>query len=367
MKWWRITLLACVLAVAAGVVSGRALWPRTERVAPATATTPSLHVPNARLNFGEVWESDHFEWILPVHNRGTTSVAVTGIAGSCQCTTVEPQQFTLAAGQTINVRVAIDLRDKAKSKPEAGSRPFSVVLTPLIKIEPGEKRTPTEWTIAGRVRPVIHSPKEVYLGSHSDLRPNLFPSSIVVESFVPLQALNATIDHPSVEFAVIKDSAVPNRYRIDLRAKPEAAFALGEFASVLTLQPIASDSGVLPTNRILLTGRILADVQADPPEILLPTRPVGDVVHDVVTLRSLTGSPFQIEGFRATGMGIAIEPSGEGNTFRVKLDLQSIGAHRGSVAFDVRTKDRVYQQVVQVYGNAVAATPQSTIGKDLRK
>jgi hypothetical protein len=312
-----------------------------------------LSVPAEKLDFAEVWETDRFAWTLPVENCGSERVAVTGVVGSCQCLTVEPQQFALDPGGRIDLRLALDLRPRSGEKAESGVRPFSVVLMPIIKPEPGRVWRSPEWKVSGRVRRVLDAPDEVWLGTHSEFAPALLPRSVTVVPKVPVRSLRATVDRSDIVADVSADRERPDRFVVELTAKDGGSYGPGDISWSVTLHSVAADGTELPPKTIRLTGRIVPDVRSEPLEVLFPARTVGDVVEEVVSLRSLTGTPFRIERMTTEGAGVSVEPMGEGAGYHVRLRLDSAGEHRGVVTFTVEARDRVYRVAVPVVGTAL--------------
>jgi hypothetical protein len=348
-----VLLLCAAMLSAAAVGANRFLWPtRSAAVAPG----PQVAVVVERTHFGEVSESDRFEWTVPVENREPEAVAVTGIAGSCECMAVEPQQFTLEPGGRIDLRLTLDLRPRPEKRVEADVWPFEVVLMPLFKPEPGKVRRSPEWKVSGRVRRVLDVPDEVSLGTHSEFAPALLPRSLVVIPKVPVRSLRAEVDRPDVAADVRSDPDRPDRFVVELTAKESWSLGLGDVAWGVTLHPLAADGTELPPKTIRLTGRVVPDVRAEPPEVLYPARAVGDVVEEVVSLRSLTGTPFRVERVTAEGVGLGVEPVGDGADYRMRLQLDSPGEHRGVVTFAVEARDRVYQVAVPVVGTALGVS-----------
>jgi hypothetical protein len=77
----------CVALVAAAAWAGRAvgLWKSVS----GKAVEPLLAVAADRLDFGEVWETDAFTWVLPIENRQGHDVEIQDFATSCTCLAVE--------------------------------------------------------------------------------------------------------------------------------------------------------------------------------------------------------------------------------------------------------------------------------------
>lgn len=351
-----LLLILGVPATAGAVVAGtlaHQLIRSQERIRQVSPSIPTLNVPTEKLNFAEAWETDRFEWTLPVENCGPERVVVTGVAGSCQCLTVEPQQFTLDAGGRVDLRLTLDLRPRPGETAEADVRPFSVVLMPIIKAVPGKVWKSPEWKLSGRVRRALDVPDEVPLGTHSEFAPALLPRSVVVVPKVPIQSLRAVVDRSDIAADVTADRDQPDRFIVELTAKDGVSFGPGDAAWAVTLHPVAAEGIELPPKTIRFTGRVVPDVRAEPPEVLYPARAVGDVVEEVVSLRSLTDTPFGIESVTAEGAGVSVEPTGEGAGYRVRLRLDSAGEHRGVVTFAVEARGWVYRLAVPVVGTAL--------------
>jgi hypothetical protein len=59
-----------------------------------------LKVAPKQLDFGDVWMRDRFEWPITFANETRSPVVVDTIRTSCSCTTVRPNRFVVATGQT---------------------------------------------------------------------------------------------------------------------------------------------------------------------------------------------------------------------------------------------------------------------------
>lgn len=77
---------------------------------PDNATGPALVVAEGHLDFGEALDQSAFRWVLPIENRGTADVNITGFGKSCSCAEVTPKALVIPAGETREVTLSLDLR-----------------------------------------------------------------------------------------------------------------------------------------------------------------------------------------------------------------------------------------------------------------
>jgi hypothetical protein len=350
VKQLLLILAVVLLAAGTGIGTGRVLRDRSDT--PVRPAEPSLHIPAECLDFGEVWETERFEWMIPVENRGSEPVAVGGVAGSCECVAVEPQQFTLGPGERTALRLTLDLRDKPEGKLGANLRPFHVFLVPIIQSEPGRAQRSPEWRVSGQVRPVLVAPRVVSLGAYSELAQPLGPWAFRVEQQVPLRELWAATDQPGWKASVRGVSGVGDRV-VEVTPPERMRFERGDIRAAVTLRPVAADGTELPSTSVGLMVRVLADIQAEPSEILAAARSVNETFEETVFLRSLTGTPFRVEAATAEGDGLSVEAGPAEARFQVRQRLTRTGQTRGMVRFTVATGGRTEQVTVPVVGLAV--------------
>lgn len=138
----RPTLLVIVLAVAAAGFWVGARVMRSESPDLATAEpVPRLVVADADLHFGEPWAQRGFQWTLPVRNVSAFDVEVLEWEPSCgACTNVAPPSLVVAAGETRDVTVTLDLTKRRAVEGDAASYPFAVALRPIVKLREGGGR-----------------------------------------------------------------------------------------------------------------------------------------------------------------------------------------------------------------------------------
>src|SRR5687768_11802388 len=143
----RATLLLVIVVAAVGL--GR--WVRTSPGGPAAPPRdPLLSAATDRLDFGETWEDQRFEWVVPVTNRSPGVVRVEKVRTSCGCVVAEPRSFTVPAGATHPLRLTLDLTPKPNERPTR-ARGFSVEVGLVARAEGGEPAH-EGFTLRGRVR-----------------------------------------------------------------------------------------------------------------------------------------------------------------------------------------------------------------------
>ena len=72
-------------------------WRRSDRASRAVQDV-GLTVQDEALDFGEVWEQESFEWVVPIRNVTGGDIRVLDIKTSCGCGSVDPKQFVVPAG-----------------------------------------------------------------------------------------------------------------------------------------------------------------------------------------------------------------------------------------------------------------------------
>lgn len=118
----RVTLLILVLIISS--IAGREAA-RYFRAAPATNKAekqpPDLFVSAQDCHFGEQWESDAFEWTLPVKNLTGEPIRIERFHTSCKCLIANTEGMEIPAGGTAQIRLSLDFRSfDVASRPADG-------------------------------------------------------------------------------------------------------------------------------------------------------------------------------------------------------------------------------------------------------
>ena len=126
-----------------------------------------LSIPSHALTFDTAIAQSHFEWTLPISNKGDETVRVLEFETSCGCTKVEPTSCELQPGETRSVNVTLDLTFVKIEQGSLAEVPFDVTIVPRIQVNQQEVRG-VGWRLEGRVRPLIVTTPRVMTFGGSD-------------------------------------------------------------------------------------------------------------------------------------------------------------------------------------------------------
>lgn len=347
--WWpRLAALviappACYLAYLAGI----ALGPSRSSPVP-THVAIGLEVSSTDLDLGEVWETDRLVKRLPIRNRGSESVRVATLTSGCSCVSPESASVVIAPGSTGELDITLDLRNTcASARP---GEPRDVRLPLALAVDPSSASFNTALEFRGRVKPVVVGvPRAVDFGRTPVVgQPEARAAS--VRACVDLASLGVTTDHPAV-VAEIKPGAQPREW--DLAIRRATGLPPGRYSATVEIKPVLVSGGALPPVRVPVAFDLLADVQPDSPTLSLEPCAVGSVAEGRVTLNSLSGRPFRIEGWTTDPAShlevIPGEPVGVARSFTVRNRVVSSGESVGRVTFTGQDADaRPVREVVEV-------------------
>lgn len=332
-----LVVFAAAVAAVAGTLVGR--MNRKLPPPPDRATVPVLRIPADKLTFGETWETDRFEWTLPVENRGPSTVAVSRITASCSCLAVTPQEFSIDPGQSREVKLVIDLRDNGTRT--ATRTEFGVSVEFTLSYDPGH--TPLEkverFQVTGRVRKALAVPAEFYLGTHSELIEKIPSATFEVDALTKLKSLTATSTRPDIRVEKRPSEAPGTRYTfvVALTSRP----AKGPVEGTILLDAVTEDGRKLPMVGVRVLGAIIDDIQAEPLAIQVGGRRLGETFEEVVTIRSLTGQVLTNFKADCEGEGLVAEVAGGASGHvRVRQSVCDVGMQSTRVRIVAESKGR---------------------------
>ena len=325
-----------LIALATGSTIGAVhLWngTQTPTAAAAEVREPLLSAPKDRLNFGEVWEDERYGWIVPITNIYRETIHIEDISTSCTCVVAAPRSFTLAPGETREVRLTLNLLPKSGEATNA-ARTFSTNITFTTK---SQVLAPARETLvlSGRVRPVLElRPREPSFGEAPELIQPPPPMTFAVAPALRLKTLTAISETAGFDASVLPpDSENPSE--LIVRVTPTTTKPAGPLTATVRLEPLGPNGEPLPSRRVIVRGRVASDLVVDPPQVSAGGHAVGDRVEETLTVSSRTGRKFTIEKVNAHGEGLSVERSATG-VVRVKQTVTRAGEMNGSVEIVVR-------------------------------
>jgi hypothetical protein len=134
---------------------------------------------------------------------------------------------------------------------------------------------------------------------------------------------------------------------------PATGLAKGKHESAVILTPIAKNGELLPSVTVPVTFDVGDDVQATPQLLQFGGREVGEEAREVVSLRSVRGAPFRVEGVRTEGAGLSVSrlEQGELSVYEVIWQVGKNGTFEGRAIFRIATTDgEAFEVIVPVRG-----------------
>ena len=173
--------VAVALAAAAGTLTARWMSRHAQPAPAPKSEEPALTVDPRYLDFGEVWETDKFEWPIIVENRGTETQVVTKVNGSCTCLSITPSEFTLAPGQKLKVQAVLKLRGRSSPSETQTHEDFAVT----VWADVSGKSKPVAWQLRGRLKRAISTPDQMDLGFTSRRTPDASAQLFLIKLLDP--------------------------------------------------------------------------------------------------------------------------------------------------------------------------------------
>jgi hypothetical protein len=287
------------------------------------------------LDLGVFWENQEVTRTLPVRNQTERDIEVLEFKASCNCLSVEPKALSVPARGQADIRVKLQVPRGSTREEAVNLWDFKVHVLPVVKegfLAQGQ------WEFAGRVRRAAAF-RPALLEFAGPLIRGATPQAEKVE-VTPLVAatdLRVQCDERSVSVEVTRKG---NDF--ELMIAPAARLPCGRFFSDVSVQVGPETGEVVPARKLRVSGLVCENIQTVPSAVLFGPHPVGGVVRETVTLKSLRAEDFEVEGIDTPSDDIAVEASQNDaavRRFAVRLRVARPGPNDGTVQFLVRRGD----------------------------
>lgn len=335
--------VASVAAYFAGVVAADTVTPR----AVPRATVNGLYVDPAALDLGEVWEHPQHVIRFKVVNDSGTSKVVERFAGSCGCTTIEPQGLTLPPGGSAELTATIDLTERSPQLLGVARRPLRVEVQPVFA---GDLGPTPGWTLTGAVlarvgldvKQLIFLDNCVHGGAPRSRR-------FHVTAHLPLDRVEAEADPANA--AVRVEPAGEGRYAVVVAPNP--ALPAGPFKFPVAVRAVTPDGVAHPAATVEVSGEMHPAVQVFPRTVFVGEVTVpGPAVAEVTVTLPAGWAVVRVE---TDAVGARVEPAGPspdgGTLYRFSQPVTLAGDFNTRIRFVVRDHGGTTQAIpVQVRG-----------------
>jgi hypothetical protein len=309
---------ACWLASTAYVLFPR--WPE-----PRNAAEAPLVADPAALDFGVVWNSQNFQWTVPIRNTTDKAIQVTRVEGSCSCTAVKPTAFLLNPGERIGLKLAYNLASRAHEWVSGRPEPFEGT---VVAHTGQDDRPIARWEIHGHV-------KNAFFTKPDELR---FDESLVYGQ--PYQQLLASIDE-QYGAVIVRSAGVDGRH-FQVHVAPKATLDIGVHEFKVFLTAVLKSGERLPDVPVSVEAHVLHDLQILPSLAHFGDLKVGEAREETISLASRSGRNFDVASYTSASKDVSVVPLSrdqpESKAFRVKLRSSRTGPQESEVRFNIHYK-----------------------------
>lgn len=251
---------------------------------PPPLAQPELVIEPTRLDFGEVWETDKFEWSLPVRSRLGSPTTVYASGSSCNSCGATVTTAALGTGGTGELKLSLDLREPCASAEPRAVRDAKIP----IYLTTNSQTRPQAIELRGRVKRAIAIPAHALDFGRLQVTTDPKPRVLSVRALMDVTELTATVDGHSVRAEV----RPLEKGKWEVRVSPILAAGVGKHTATVHLAPKLVNNEAVPATAVRAEFDVLHDIQPDTSLVTLGAGSVGETVRGSLTVTSLSGRPF---------------------------------------------------------------------------
>jgi hypothetical protein len=218
-----------------------------------------LIIPTEELELGEVWFQNALKHQVHVTNDSTEVVQV-NFTASCDCTDVEPTQFTFAPGESVPVRLVLDLSTLQNRDEPTRDVPFHIELRATVA---NLRWQQSKWTLRGTALAAARAdPRIVDFDELLEGAP-LPPREIQVRLTDPGDQVTAAEVPNWLQCHL--EQAAHDRSVVKAKLVPQTLPALGPLRDVMLRFRITSEGGASKgTLSVPVLGQVVNDISIEP-------------------------------------------------------------------------------------------------------
>lgn len=279
------------LAVMAVVVS--CIWAWILGVAARREDNTGLTVSEEYLNLGEIWEESDAHWTFTVQNKSDKDIDVKEFLVSCSCITVEPKSVKIPAGQSVDVRLVLDLTSRRDEEVGLNERPFKASILALFFS--GETQYKREWAIQGRVKSRITTNPHVLDVGIRRRGEAAATHSVAVIAHVPVKDVMLNYDRRmlKVKTTQLTRGGEPKRFLMELNISDD--FSAGPFNLPIDIQVLDANGATRQGTQFHVNGIGIEDIESVPSQLVLGCGTLNALLSREIVLRSYGGSDVKID------------------------------------------------------------------------
>ena len=242
-----IAVVGTAIAVAAGVLTGRAIWAQPT---PAVAATPlpALYIADDKHDLGEVWESRDAVLSVPISNRSDCDVEILDFESSCDCGQITPRQLTIPAHGSAEVQIKMDLTRRNENQIGMVRRKSVLTIQPLLRSS-GNNHLQFQWITRSAA---TFNRLNIQFGRQEIVADKVPMRTLVVTSHTGLSILHVETASHKVE-ARLKETS-PGVWTIEITPTSKA---VGCWSDHLSVQWKCKSHNILCFSIINVSGVVL--------------------------------------------------------------------------------------------------------------
>ncbi len=313
-----------VAAIAANFTSG-GYFRSAQPAPPPHSEQPAVSIDPSRLDFGAAWETDWFEWVVPVRNHTDAPATVT-VGGGCRSCDKPTAPKVVPPGRAEQIAIEVDLTATrcAAAKPQ---HIREVKIPVVLRSGSGSTEKAVAFELRGLVRCAIDVPVRSIDFGRFAVGESRKPRVIPISGLVGLQQLNLAVDGDSV-VAELKSTA-PDKWELHVRPNPSATVARHE--ARLRLTPITATGEQVPHTTIPVVFDVLHDIQPDTPLVVLGAGLVGETLRGSLVVSSLSSRSFAKPSCEAGTIVVSCTPGTPVSQVSYRFDfeqkVEAVGNH----------------------------------------
>lgn len=273
----------------------------------ADTTVGGLFIEPASLSIGEVWETPSHVVSLPVANKSDHAIRITKFVTSCDCTQVEPEQISIAAGETRLLRATLDLTHRQPYQVGMARRELTVDLTPVLDDAPAPA---TRWTITGTIRSRITLSADIL---HFKDMCHRHATPVTRKIRATAHDTTTTIEACPHD-ACVAVRVVPRLDKadtFDILVTPDPNGPIGAFRSRVDVIAIDASGRKQLSAWFVADGEMLPPARLLPAQVFLGEQPIGAKVAASVAVILPAGPQWAVEKVDTDSTDTHIEPGPE--------------------------------------------------------